>query len=203
MFDYNSLFIIYLTLVRLALIVSGIAVINYGYKLFAAGVFKMYMGGAATEMSGRIGNYEFKFKTAAPGAVLCLFGAIIIVVTMVATPPELTRGKKTKEETNGTMRTTTVEITEKMRGEAIAFNLLLKEAAEYKKNGDEAKAISTYQQAIRQVTVPMNDLAQLYTKANRFKEARKLAEVAVMMEPSVPDFGITLESIIRSLGDDK
>jgi hypothetical protein len=203
MFDYSCLFVVYLTLVRLALIAAGIGAIHYGYKLFGAGVFKMDRGGANTEMSGRIGDYEFKFKTAAPGTVLGLFGAVIIVVTMLAAPPELTRDKKTKEETSGITRTITVESTEKMRGEAAALTQLLKEAAEYKKGGDDAKAISTYHQAIRLLTVPMNDLAQLYAKAHRLNEAKKLAEVAVMMDPSVPDFGITLESINRSLKENK
>lgn len=56
MFDYNSLFLAYLILVRLAIITAGIVSIHYGYKLFAAGVFKIDMGRATTEMSGRIGS---------------------------------------------------------------------------------------------------------------------------------------------------
>lgn len=201
MFDYNSLFLAYLILVRLAIITAGIVSIHYGYKLFAAGVFKIDMGRATTEMSGRIGDYEFKFNTAAPGAVLGLFGAIIIVFTMVVTPPELTRDMKTREETSGTTQVKTVETKETMRGEDAAFKKLLNEADKYRMGGDGAKAISTYQQVIRQVTVPMNDLAQLYIKSDRLKEAKKLAEVAVMMDPSVPDFRITLESINNSLGE--
>ena len=203
MYDYTPHFVIYLTLVRLALIGAGIVAIHYGYKLFVAGVFGTNTSGATTEVGGGIGNYQFKFKAAAPGSVLGLFGAVIIVFTMVAAPPELTRDRKTTEETTGTTQTTTVENRETMRGEAMAFQQLMEEADDYKKVGNDASAISAYHQVIRLVTVPMNELARLYTKADRYDEAKKLAEVAVMLDPSVPDFAITLESIDRFLQENK
>jgi tetratricopeptide (TPR) repeat protein len=199
MIDSEALFVIYLTVVRLGTIVAGVMAIRYGYKLFAAGVFKVDIGGATTEMAGRVGNYELKFKTAAPGAVLGLFGAMIIIITIAAAPPELTRKKKIKQEVSGQGLKTTVETTERMRGEDAALNRLLKGAAEYREKGQTAKAIGAYQQAIRLLAIPMNELARLYMESDRFEDARVLAEVAVMMNPSDPGFAITLEEIRDSM----
>lgn len=173
-------------------------VIRYGYKLFAAGVFKADTSRANTEMSGRVGEYELKFKTAAPGAVLFLFGAIIIVLAIASAPPELTRQKKIMHERVGAGRTT-AETTERMRGEDIALGQLLEEAAKYKGKGQNAEAIRSYQQAIRSMARPMNELARLYKESNQFEHAKALAEVAVMLNPSDPDFTITLEEIRRSM----
>lgn len=199
MTDSEVLFVLYLIAVRLSTIAAGVIVIRYGYKLFAAGVFKADTGGSTTELVGRVGEYELKFKTAAPGAVLGLFGAIIIVIAIAAAPPELTRQKKIKVEGRGQARTTTIETTDKMRGEDIELNKLLKEAAEYKEKRQPAKAINAYQQAIRLMARPLNELARLYMGADRFVDAKALAEVAVMMNPSDPDFAITLEDIKDSM----
>ena len=199
MADSEVLFVLYLIAVRLSTIAAGVMVIRYGYKLFAAGVFKTDTGGATTELAGRVGEYELKFKTATPGAVLGFFGAIIIVIAIAAAPPELTRQKKIKVEGKGQAKTTTIETTDRMRGEDIKLNKLLKEATEYKEKRQTAKAINTYQQAIRFMARPMNELAHLYMGADRFVDAKALAEVAVMMNPSDPDFAITLEDIKDSM----
>ena len=199
MTDSEVLFVLYLIAVRLSTIAAGVMVIRYGYKLFAAGVFKADTGGATTELAGRVGEYELKFKRATPGAVLGLFGAIIIVIAIAAAPPELTRQKKIKVEGKGQTRTTTIETIDRMRGQDIELNKLLKEAAEYKEKQQTAKAINAYQQAIRLMARPMNELARLYMGADRFVDAKALAEVAVMMNPSDHDFDISLEDIKDSM----
>jgi hypothetical protein len=45
----------------------------------------------------------------------------------------------------------------------------------------------------------MNELARLHMEAERFEDAKALADVAVRMNSSEPEFAITLEDIRTSM----
>jgi hypothetical protein len=192
--DADTMYIAYLAVIRLATIAVGLAGIRYGYKLFAAGVFKADVDALSTEVTGRAGEYEFTFKTAAPGSVLALFGAAVIVATMAAAPPGRTREARTVDEDRLAGTTRTSETKEVLRGEGADFATRVEEARRFREAGQTASAIRAYERAVGLATEPIHELATLYLQVPRLKDARDLAEVALMMSPSNPDFQITLSS---------
>jgi len=201
MVDSDALYVLYLLVVRIGTIVAGIAAIRYGYKLFAAGVFKADPDAAKTELSGRVGDYEFKFATAAPGSVLALFGALIITMTMLAAPPERSRDAVETVQDQATGVTRTVESHERMRGEGGEFEKLTQTAAELQQAGATVKALQAYEQALRLAAEPMHELAKIYLELERFEDAKTLAQVPVMLNPSQPNYRFTLDTIKGKLGE--
>lgn len=199
MFDSESMFILYLMVVRIVTIFAGVSAIRYGYKLFSAGVFKTNPDTTETELSGRAGDYEFKFKTAAPGSVLALFGALIVIVTMTSSPPERTKKthKVIEDLRQGTVAT--VQTSDQMRGEVGEFEKLTKIAHGFIQNGETIRALEVYEQAIRMTTEPMHELAKIYIEIERLEEAKKIAQVPNLLNPSEPDYKITLDTINNKL----
>ena len=181
----DALFVIYLLSIRLATIAAGVVAIRYGYKLFVSAVFKVDTSNNNTVITGRIGDYELKFSTASPGAILALFGAIIISLSIAAAPPELKREQTIKHQNESGKTSTTIQTTESMRGEDIpALQKHLEKANDYKEKQQAANSIREYQQAMRIISKPMSELSELYLKTDRLENAKKLAEVSVLMNPS-------------------
>ncbi|MHC4401050.1 MAG: hypothetical protein ACYTG0_15345 [Planctomycetota bacterium] len=63
---------------RIVLTIVGFGFALLGYRLFSMGVF-----GPATDVSGGSDIWRLTIKNAAPGTVFALFGAAIIVISMV------------------------------------------------------------------------------------------------------------------------
>lgn len=199
----DTLFVIYLLSIRLATIAAGVIAIRYGYKLFVSAVFKVDTSNKNTLIAGRIGDYELKFSTASPGAVLALFGAIIISLSIAAVPPELKRNQTIKHQNESGKTSTTIQTTESMRGEDIStLQKHLEKANNYKEKQQVANSIREYQQAMRIILKPMSELAELYWKTDKLENAKKLAEVIVLMNPSNHDYSNMLDKINAKLGED-
>jgi|GEM_PF-6803578 len=199
MISHDALFVIYLLSIRLATIAAGVIAIRYGYKLFISAVFKVDSD-SSTQIIGRMGEYQLKFSTASPGAILGLFGVVIICFSIAAAPPELKREQTFQQQNENGKSSTTLQTTVSMRGEDItAFQKHLAKAYEYKEGQQVANSIREYQQAIRIISKPMNDLADLYLQTGKFENARKLAEVSVLMNPSNHDYANLLDEINTKL----
>ncbi len=196
----DSLFILYLMAVRLATIGAGIAAINYGYRLFAAGVFKHGDSGG-TALTGRVGEYELTFKTAAPGSVLALFGASIIVFSVVFSPPEFSRNEKTTVDDPTKSVGYMHEREYRMRGDLADFEPTVNEANALRAKGNTAAAMRTYRQALQIASDPMQDLARMYFEVSRLDESKALAEAAVAIEPGNPDTRKLLGEIQAAIGE--
>lgn len=192
MLDLDLFGILYLSIVRVSVITAGIISIVCGYRLFLAGVFQLHPKTPPTEVSGRFSGAEFKLKTAAPGTCFALFGAILIAIMMVSTPPEFTRSRTASVSPTGE---TMVAEELKMRGQAIATGELVEQAKREEKAGNKDKAIQLYARSLRLMAEPMNNLAWLYHEAGRNKEALPLAQVATQFAPNEPAFTDTLRKI--------
>ena len=83
--DLPLVFILYLTLFRLAIIAAGIISLVLGYRLFCRGVWPsegVRQDGEReqTLTEARIIGARFTLKNAAPGTAFALFGVVIIVI---------------------------------------------------------------------------------------------------------------------------
>lgn len=199
----DALFVIYLLSIRLATIAAGVVAIRYGYNLFMSAVFKVDTNNKNTVITGRMGDYELKFSTASPGAILAFFGVIIISLSITAAPPELKRDQTIKHQNDSAKTSTTIQTIESMRGEDIAsLQKHVEKANNYKEQQQVANSIREYQQAMRIISKPMGELAQLYWKTDKLESAKKLAEVTVLMNPSNHDYSNMLDKINAKLGED-
>ena len=88
--ETQTVFIIYLTIFRMAIICAGVTSIILGYKLFVRGVFRPASQSDAEGQNvvAEIAGARFTLRNAAPGTCFSLFGAIIIAVMFLTGGPE-------------------------------------------------------------------------------------------------------------------
>jgi tetratricopeptide (TPR) repeat protein len=194
MLNPDVLGIFYLIIFRVSVVVAGVVSIVCGYRLFVAGVFGLPPGTPPTEISGRFSGAEFSLKSLAPGTCFALFGAIVIGAMMVSTPPEFGRSRVASILPDGEIR---VAEESKMRGPALNMAELVQQAKGHEQQGNTRKAIEVYESALRLIAEPLNNLAWLYLKAGRDKEALLLSQLATQFAPNVGEFTDTLDTIHR------
>lgn len=203
--NITMLFLIYVTLFRLAIILVGVISIWLGYNLLCKGIFGK---GQQTELQATLDNKEsklnFLLKNASPGVFFALFGVIIITVMLIQGSPELTLEKLNKlGSENSTQAISeeaqTTKIT--LRGEEKTLQELTREGIEYERQGELQKAVESYQEALTLVANPMNFLAWVYQKQGKLEEGLSLARTAVAILPENAEFIDTLAVILCKRGE--
>jgi hypothetical protein len=183
---------LYITLVRLAGISAGIVSIICGYRLFVAGAVAVGAGKAQTEVGARVSGLQMTLKSAAPGTCFAFFGAFIIAVLVLRSPPDFSRTQTITTSAEGDTKETQ---SMRMRGRGGDLAELVEAAKRAEKAQDHAAAIQGYESALRLVAEPLNNLAFLYHQAKRDQEALPLAQLATQFSPHEPQFRDTLNSV--------
>jgi hypothetical protein len=187
----------YLLLFRLAVIMAGILSIFWGYKLFCKGIGASAHEETGSTIESSIGAGKITVKNAAPGTCFALFGALLMIVTMIQGRPSVTLDTLSKwQSKNGAEESTEASQSEKlvMRGEGgTSLDMLTLQGIEFERKGDTANAQRSYEAAVKQMAEPMNDLAWLYLKSGRAKDAVGLATFAVQLRPNEARYVDTLE----------
>jgi tetratricopeptide (TPR) repeat protein len=184
-----TVYVIYLTLVRLSIILTGTLCIFFGYMLFAR------RGGADSErfhppgesdVEAKFAGAAFSLKNAAPGTSFALFGAIIIVAMFLSSPPGIT----IDSFENGRVKTT-------LRGDGtMGIQSLSDVAIENLSSGNPGEAVENTQKSLEILASPLNNLAWVLFKTDsKWPHKIKLAEIAVAVEPENHNFLHTLAEI--------
>lgn len=196
----QSLFLIYATLFRLAMIAAGALSIALGYRLFRVGVFSDTGKTGNTSIEASVVGQKLSLKNAAPGTGFGLFGVIILVVMLVEGAPELTvksLGKVPPPDNEGTTEV-------KVRGTGTQsggkFEAYVNQGLEYDKNGDPTNAISSYENAFASIATPMNQLAWNYLQQGKAQDAIPVARLAAQFCPRQAAFADTLAEALSKAG---
>ena len=193
--DIAFAFFIYVTLFRLAIISSGVISIVLGYRLFCRGVWPAGNTFQGTDVEANVGVYRFRLKNAAPGTCFALFGVVVICIMFAKGSPELTLETLNKADSNS------IETRLKARGdEGKILHVLTQKGVEYQEQGHIDKAIAEYKEAITLIANPINYLAWLYQKQEKFEEALSLARLAVDLRPDDSNSLDTLAVILCKTG---
>lgn len=194
--DNQIVFIIYLTVFRLAIVAAGITSIVLGYKLFVRGVFP---GTGINTPEGQnvtaeIAGAKFTLRNAAPGTCFALFGAIVIAVMFLTGGPE---GTFEVPDTGGA-RTT-------LRGdEASRIQSHAQLALEHLKRGESNQANLSAFKGLQLLAPQLNDYAWVLLKTDpEAPLAGLLAESAVDINPHDPNFLHTLSEVQYYRGQKK
>jgi tetratricopeptide (TPR) repeat protein len=178
--NFLSQFLVYLTLFRLAVLAAGTTSIVLGYQLFVRGVFPS--AGEKSSVEFKAVGTGFTLKNAAPGTGFALFGVILIVTMLIQGSPKLTyemmqRAAGTENISVGTKL--------EMRGLETSdkFTSLVDKGIAFEKAGETQQAMAAYQQALSEVSVPMNQLAWIYFQQDRPEDALPLARMAAELNP--------------------
>jgi len=194
----EALATLYLTLVRVSIVATGIVSIVCGYRLFLAGVFGMTPGTSPTNVSGKFAGVEFTLKSVAPGTCFALFGAAIVAITITGAPPQF--GQSRTSTITADSATMSEALT--MRGSRLSIEELVEQAKRAESQGEKKKAIENYQEALRKIAEPLNNLAWLYHEEGQDQNAEPLAVLAVQFGSHDPEFSDTLARI-RKVGQKK
>ncbi|CAB1061717.1 hypothetical protein D1BOALGB6SA_6492 [Olavius sp. associated proteobacterium Delta 1] len=194
--DNQIVFIIYLTVFRLAIVTAGITSIFLGYKLFVRGVFTG-TGGNTEEgqnVSAEIAGAKFTLRNAAPGTCFALFGAIVIAVMFMTGGPE---GTFEVPETGGAKTT--------LRGdEATRIQSHVELALQQLKRGASNQANLSAYKGLQLLAPQLNDYAWVLLKTSpEAPLAGLLAESAVDINPHDPNFLHTLSEVQFYNGEKK
>ena len=192
MTDTNQFALLYLTTVRLGVIVAGVISIVCGYRLLLAGVFRIHPPDPPTQITARLTDMEFTLKSVAPGTCFALFGAALISVMIFTNSPNFERVQSVSVTSEGSG---TAEEALKMRGRLIGIEQIIENAKSAERDGNREKAIAGYTRALRLIAEPLNNLAWLYHQVGREKDALPLAQLAVQFAPSDPVFEDTLRKV--------
>ena len=190
-------FIIYLVLFRIAIIAAGVISIILGYRLFCKGIWPDAGSGKGADVDAQIGGTRFTLKNAAPGTCFALFGVFIIVIMFAKGGAELTL----KNLRDGALSGVSIDEL-KLRGDEKAGGLqaeILK-GREFERQGDDANAIAAYEEALELITEPINNLAWLYQKQERYEEGLPLSRMAVWISPNKANYLDTLATILFKTG---
>jgi len=193
--------LLYLFLSRMLIVAAAIICLILGFRLFA----RDSRGGSADAKSTietSVAGVRFTIRDAAPGTAFATFGAILIVVMLVQSSPLVTLNTVSKfnamagPAAEGAPVPASSERSTQFtaRGEGRdAITSLTNEGIELEKRKDRAGAERAYRDAVTTMAEPMNDLAWIYLKSGRAKEALGLAELAVKMRPDEPRYLDTLK----------
>jgi hypothetical protein len=94
------------------------------------------------------------------------------------------------EQPNGMVRDERVDL---RSAPMDSFGRLTAEGIDFDRRGDSARAQRSYELALEQMAEPINNLAWLYLRASRAKDAAGLAMLAVELRPDEPRYVDTLE----------
>jgi|SRR5271170_5442496 len=194
--------LLYLLCFRLSVVAAGIVCVILGYKLFASGLSPGGREANSTIEASVVGT-KFSIKNAAPGTAFAIFGALILVVMMIQNAPSVTYDTLSRLQAGSSGgQGQQEEQSEKviLKGsEQNPVSMLTAQGQESERQGDLASAERSYQQAIDTVAAPLNDLALLYLKTGRAKEAKGLAELAVQLNPEEARYKTTEEQVKKAL----
>ena len=185
-----STFLIHVTIFRLAIVVAGVICIVLGYRLFVRGVWPQRDGGGGIDVDVAIAGSSFTLKNATPGAILSIFGMIIIAVLVVKHSPELNL-KQLGEATRDLS----------LRGQEDSVEYLVMKGDEFFVEGKQDQAIVSYRSAFTRLAATMDRLASLYLKQEQVEEALPVARIAVHLEPRNATYLSTLSKIVSESGD--
>lgn len=195
----------YLLLFRLAIIVAGVLCVVLGYRLFCKGIGTSASGDAGSTIESSIGISKITLKNAAPGTCFALFGALLLIVTMIQGRPSVTLDTLSRwqtndgaKESNGTSQVESAETSREQKlvmrgGDQDSITMLTNQGKEFEGKNDIANAQRSYEDAVKQMAEPMNDLAWLYFKSGRAKDALGLATIAVQLRPDESRYRDTFE----------
>jgi hypothetical protein len=179
MIDHISNYIIYLTVFRSLLILTGAMCIYLGYRLFQSTSQSSEKMKNDTSMKATIGKSKLVLKNAAPGTCFAAFGAFIIIAMIVASPPEMTFDQKNDSSEK------TIQTSGTVRGAEHHLNLydLTQKGVDYENKNDIQNAIKAYQSAVNCIANPINYLAWQYFQQNELDKALSMANIAVQISP--------------------
>ena len=168
-----------------------------GYRLFCKGIGVSAARGSGSSIESSIGISKFTIRNAAPGTAFALFGAILLIVTMVQGSPSVTLDTLTKwQPKDGTGEISESEQSQKlvMRGNAQdSMSVLVAQGIDFDRRGDTANAQRSYENAVKQIAEPINNLAWIYFNSGRSKDAVGLATLAVQLRPDEQRYLDTLQ----------
>lgn len=200
-------FLLYAALFRLAVILTGLACILLGFRLFVHG-----LGGDPSDASFEAAGAKLSLKSAAPGTCFALFGAGLVVAMVVTGNPELTlqsadRATRPDGGANETVQVTQLKGGPGSSGSAAGFAALVEFGASREVVGDRAGAIAVYAHALSQGDIslaeaafPLHRVAALYHAEGRHAEALPLARIAVSLMAEDPDRLHLLARILEAHG---
>lgn len=206
----ETLYVLYLLIFRLAIITAGVVCVVLGYKLFLQ---NLKLGEQAakgnTDLEANFKGTQIKLKNAAPGTLFSLFGAALISVMLVQSPPEVTDKTQTRQQvvdSTGVERQVMMSRELSMRGDEAtvideqSLHALMATGLQLEKDNNYTEATKTYEQAVWMMAEPMNALAWRYYELGQYQKARSISEVAVSLVPDEANFNDTLAQILFSLG---
>jgi tetratricopeptide (TPR) repeat protein len=193
--DDLNVFVIYLTLFRLAIIAAVIISIVLGYRLFVRGVFPrgdIPQSAGGHSVDAEVAGAKFRLLNAAPGTCFALFGAIILVAMFLTGGPKGTFESAAKGDQKVTLRGDDFE-------ETLSQS---KRALDYLEQGDRDKAREAVVDALEKLAPLLNDFAWVLFKTSaESTQALWLAEIAVDTAPRNPNFLHTLAEIQYHTGN--
>jgi hypothetical protein len=199
--DIAPIFLVYITLFRLAIIAAGVISIALGYRLLYRAVGRADGGDQGASFEANIAGSGFTLKNASPGIFFALFGVLVIGIMFAKGSPELTletlkhaallEGKEGPEPP-------TTRLT--LRGEDPTLPALIQKGIEAERQHDTARAMAAYQDALNLMAAPMNHLAWLYQQQDKFDDGLPLAQLAAQLSPGKAEFLDTLAVILCKTG---
>lgn len=197
MLSLQTSFLIYATLFRLAIVAAGTVSIFLGYRLFRAGFLAEAKAGTTVE--AHLAGQKFLLKNAAPGTAFALFGVIIVAVMVAQGNPELTM-KSLPLPGGGTQDTTDVKLRGPSNPAGSKFDEAVEKGIEYDRQSDLANAVVAYEEALRGLATPLNQLAWDYHQLGNDQKALPFARLAVQFCPGQADFADTLAQVLAKQG---
>jgi hypothetical protein len=185
--------IYYLAAIRLGVIAAGIICITLGYRLFMRA---LPPSGPASDpipkedVSAEIAGTKLTIRNASPGTCFALFGAVIIVAMYITGGPEATLDILEEGRVRATFRGQASETVKNVTWQAV----------QELKNGDKHKALETASNLLKQLAVPINNLALVLVEADPDNaHSLLLAKLALSIEPHNPEFNDTLNTVTKSI----
>jgi hypothetical protein len=177
--------LIYLALLRLAVLSVGALCIYLGFQLLIRGLADTGTAVVDATVGGQI---KIKVQNLAPGSLFALFGAGLVAAITVATPPSATmptsHGLATLRSSGGNPPVDSDTLTN-----------WISRGKEAEKEGNTRQAMDNYSRALRELATPMNNLAWLYYETKDLNRGLPLAELAVVLAPTDKDFLDTYQKL--------
>jgi tetratricopeptide (TPR) repeat protein len=177
--DVPSLFLIYVTVFRLAIVGVGALAILLGYRLFCR--YPRLRGThQPDELNAKFGAFAVALRHAGPGTAFALFGTTLIVAVFVQGNPQLTLDVLDRASVDPGARAP-YKLT--LRGNADTVDTLISSGVALERQGDSKRAIEQYERSTALLALPMNQLAVHYLAEKRTEEALALARLAATLSP--------------------
>jgi len=207
-------FLGYLASYRLSIIAVGALCIVLGYRLFCKGLYP-HSEIESSEFIAKFGETELSLTSAGPGLFFALFGVLVISIMVFQGNPEISlkqgnskesakqKGKKEYYYENVPDKLTEnnssqIELT--MRGNYDTEDpvlLKINQGKRFESEGNIAKAIEMYRDALVMVSPAMNGLAWLYSAERNINHdlAEQLSKVTIQICPDEANYWDTLSEI--------